>query len=49
MNPLGPVWRCGGWSEDVVVQPVEPGDHVVRTGSYRFGTEIGVWNLIRVR
>ncbi|MFT4164931.1 MAG: multicopper oxidase domain-containing protein [Microlunatus sp.] len=39
----------GGWSDDVVVIPREPGDHAVRTGCYRFGTEMGVWSTVRVR
>lgn len=39
----------GGWSEDVVIHPEQRGDHVLRTGAFRFGTEMGVWNVIRVR
>lgn len=39
----------GGWSEDVVLTPQHPGDHAVRTGCYRFGTEMGVWAIMRVR
>lgn len=38
----------GGWSEDIVVQVREFGDYALRTGCYRFGTEMGVWSMLRV-
>lgn len=39
----------GGWSDDLVVHPRHPGDHALRTGCYRFGTEMGLWSLLRVK
>ena len=38
----------GGWSDDIVLHPTGRGDHALRTGAFRFGTEMGVWNLIRI-
>ena len=37
-----------GWARDIVVHPVEPGDHALRTGAFRWGTEQGVWTTVRV-
>ncbi len=38
-----------GWARDLVIHAEEPGDHVMRTGCFRWGTELGIWSLLRVR
>ncbi len=38
-----------GWTRDIVLTAEEPGDHVVRTGAFRWGTELGLWSTLRVR
>ena len=47
-------WRLGaasgvsnGWVETVVVDKLQQGDHAVRTGAFRWGTEQGIWALLR--
>lgn len=37
-----------GWAETCVLQPEHPGDHCVRTGAFRWGSELGVWGAVRV-
>ena len=36
-----------GWVETVVVDSLQRGDHAVRTGAFRWGTEQGIWALLR--
>ena len=38
-----------GWARDLVLRPEEPGDHVLRTGCFKWGTEHGIWGLMRIR
>ena len=41
------------WAEAVAAGPnvrsIEPGDHVLRTGCFKWGTEHGIWGLMRIR
>lgn len=37
-----------GWAETCVMTPEHTGDHCVRTGAFRWGTELGVWATLRV-
>lgn len=37
-----------GWARTLLISDVRPGDHAVRTGAFRWGTELGVWGLLRV-
>ena len=37
-----------GYAEDLVLQPTSPGDHGIRSGAFRWGTELGVWGTLRV-
>lgn len=37
------------WARTLVLAAEEPGDHVVRTGAFRWGTELGVWGTLRVQ
>lgn len=37
------------WTRSQVLEAEEPGDHVLRTGAYRWGTELGVWGTLRVQ
>ncbi|MDD7942864.1 multicopper oxidase domain-containing protein [Actinomycetospora lutea] len=47
-------WRIGaasgvsnGWAETVVVNNLQRGDHAIRSGAFRWGTEQGIWALLR--
>ena len=37
-----------GYAEDLVLHPGDPGDHAVRSGAFRWGTELGVWGTLRL-
>ena len=38
-----------GWARTLAFTAALPGDHVVRTGCFQWGTEQGLWGLLRVR
>lgn len=37
-----------GWAQDLVLQPGQDGDHALRSGAFRWGTEQGLCAIVRV-